>query len=151
MLLLLLLLLLGDESTFAALPIHGEIQVHPLCLCILGILKMEWLFRSRLKAKNLLYINQLLQVFNCFLRVLQGELVAPGTADMLYLDWGVLGKKDGSGADSRKREGSGVDSRLVRLNDFLFTANMDNLNIFKASGFQHACRDDGTFVTTADP
>ena len=29
--------------------------------------------RSRLKAKNLLYINQLLQVLSCFLTVLQGK------------------------------------------------------------------------------
>lgn len=39
----------------------------------------DWLvlllmLRSRLKAKNLMYINQLLQVLNCFLKVLQGLL-----------------------------------------------------------------------------
>ena len=36
------------------------------------------------------------------------------------------------------REGAGgvagqSDTRLVRLNDFLFTSNMDNINIFKVS------------------
>ncbi len=30
-----------------------------------------------------------------------------------------------------------MESKLIRLNDFLFTASMDNLNIFKAST-QHA-------------
>ena len=30
-----------------------------------------------------------------------------------------------------KKDGGGVDTKLIRLNDFLFTAHMDNINLFK--------------------
>lgn len=30
-----------------------------------------------------------------------------------------------------QNDGSGLDARLVSLNDFLFTSNMDHINMFK--------------------
>ncbi|CAD5124537.1 DgyrCDS12815 [Dimorphilus gyrociliatus] len=65
-------------------------------------------YRSRLKAKNLLYIKQLITILSCLIK--------------------ALGGKAGINADSQS---VGIDSRLETLNDFLFKNQLDHMNFFK--------------------
>ncbi|CAH3126080.1 unnamed protein product [Pocillopora meandrina] len=75
-------------------------------------------YRSRLKAKNLFYIQQLLYVLMCFLNCLGGkEQRKPESLSSAN----ELGTKD-----HRKQ-----DVKLLTINDFLFAAQMDNVNLFK--------------------
>ena len=76
------------------------------------------MFRSRLKAKNLMYINQLLQVLSCFLKVLQG--LSPIVVIISALSLSAAGNGH-------------ANSKLVRLNEFLFLSNLDNINMFKVN------------------
>ncbi|XP_076445975.1 ATP-dependent DNA helicase DDX11-like [Babylonia areolata] len=66
-------------------------------------------YRSRLRAKNLMYVKQILFVLSCLLRCLGGKTNVP--AD-----------QQNTGA---------TDVRLQTINNFLFTAKVDNLNLFK--------------------
>ncbi|XP_012940455.1 ATP-dependent DNA helicase DDX11, partial [Aplysia californica] len=66
-------------------------------------------FRSRLKAKNLLYVRQILFVLS--------HLAA------------VLGGKVDFTTDSQRNEKPGV--RLLTINNFLFEGQLDNFNLFK--------------------
>lgn len=66
-------------------------------------------FRSRLKAKNLMYIKQIVQILSSWIRCLGGKIgCAP---DML---------KTGP-----------TMSKLYTINNFLFATQMDNINLFK--------------------
>ncbi|XP_033632189.1 ATP-dependent DNA helicase DDX11-like [Asterias rubens] len=66
-------------------------------------------YRSRLKAKNLMYIKQILQVLTGWIRILGGKTDCP--------------------PDSQK---TGPEtSKLFTINDFLFAAQIDNINLFK--------------------
>ncbi|KAK7097155.1 ATP-dependent DNA helicase DDX11-like [Littorina saxatilis] len=72
-------------------------------------------YRSRLKAKNLMYVKQILFVLSCLLRCLGGKTDVP--------------------AD---KQNTGItDVRLLTINNFLFEAKFDNLNLFKVV---HYCR-----------
>ncbi len=74
------------------------------------------MYRSRLKAKNLMYINQLLHVLNCFLNALGGKGSDEGVKR------GVKAQGDVANEPS---------TQLMRLNDFLLSSSMDNINFFK--------------------
>ncbi|XP_078369659.1 ATP-dependent DNA helicase DDX11-like isoform X2 [Oculina patagonica] len=77
-------------------------------------------YRTRLKAKNLLYIQQLLYVLTCFLNCLGGKdqilskMISTTTAD-----------------EGGPKEAKMQDVKLKTINDFLFSAQMDNVNLFK--------------------
>ncbi|XP_038055247.1 ATP-dependent DNA helicase DDX11-like [Patiria miniata] len=66
-------------------------------------------YRSRLKAKNLMYIKQILQVLSGWIRCLGGKADCP--------------------PDTQK---TGPEtSKLFTINDFLFATQIDNINLFK--------------------
>ncbi|XP_022086709.1 ATP-dependent DNA helicase DDX11-like [Acanthaster planci] len=66
-------------------------------------------YRSRLKAKNLMYIKQILQVLSGWIRCLGGKVDCP--------------------PDTQK---TGPEtSQLYTINDFLFATQIDNINLFK--------------------
>ncbi|XP_071504230.1 ATP-dependent DNA helicase DDX11-like [Diadema antillarum] len=67
-------------------------------------------FKSRLLAKNLMYIKQLLQILSSWVR--------------------HLGGRTDSAPDSQKMPGTS-STRLFTINDFLFETQMDNINLFK--------------------
>ncbi|XP_064405283.1 ATP-dependent DNA helicase DDX11-like isoform X2 [Halichondria panicea] len=73
-------------------------------------------YRSRLKAKNLMYINQLLHVLNCFLNTLGSKGSDEGVKKVV--------KAQGEVANE-------PSTQLMRLNDFLLSSSMDNINFFK--------------------
>ncbi|XP_060086136.1 ATP-dependent DNA helicase DDX11-like [Ylistrum balloti] len=66
-------------------------------------------YRSRLKAKNLMYIKQILFVLSCLLKIVGGKTGLPGGKQF-------TGK---------------AETRMCTTNNFLFQANLDNLNLFK--------------------
>uniref|UniRef100_A0AAY4BU36 ATP-dependent DNA helicase DDX11 n=1 Tax=Denticeps clupeoides TaxID=299321 RepID=A0AAY4BU36_9TELE len=71
-------------------------------------------FRTRLKAKNLMYIKQILFV-------LEGLV-------------NTLGGKVGENPNSRRTE-PGKSTELQTINDFLFRAQIDNINLFKVQRY----------------
>ncbi|XP_048589126.1 ATP-dependent DNA helicase DDX11 [Nematostella vectensis] len=73
-------------------------------------------YRSRLKAKNLMYIKQLLYILSHFITCLGGK--APG------------GIKTSSNENGAFKPVQG-DVQLKSINDFLFMAQIDNMNLFK--------------------
>ncbi|CAH1785016.1 unnamed protein product [Owenia fusiformis] len=66
-------------------------------------------FKSRLLAKNLMYIKQLLYILASFIKCLGGKLGE--AANMQYLN--------------------SKETRLMTMNDFVFECQLDNLNLFK--------------------
>eukprot|EP00794_Sanderia_malayensis_P007331 gene7330-8151_t len=70
-------------------------------------------YRSRLKAKNLMYINQLLSILNAFIKFLTGT-------DK------VQENKEYVAKTTAKEECS-----LQTIDDFVFSVKIDNLNLFK--------------------
>lgn len=64
-------------------------------------------FRSRLKAKNLLYVKQILYVLNCLLRFLEGK------------------------TDNKKQRLEKSESKVLTVNQFLSDSGFDNINLFK--------------------
>ncbi|XP_051917307.1 ATP-dependent DNA helicase DDX11 isoform X2 [Hippocampus zosterae] len=69
-------------------------------------------FRSRLKAKNVMYIKQVLFVIEGLVR--------------------VLGGKVGQNPQSQTTEAA---TEMLTINNFLFRAQIDNINLFKLGGF----------------
>ncbi len=72
------------------------------------------MYRSRLKAKNLLYINQLLHVLTCFMKIL-------GTQTLF----------DSEPVKSQQSVSQEPATKLLKLNDFLLSSCTDNVNFFK--------------------
>ncbi|CAB4010317.1 ATP-dependent DNA helicase DDX11 isoform X1, partial [Paramuricea clavata] len=68
-------------------------------------------YKSRLKAKNLMYVKQILQVLSCLLACFDKS---PQNTD-------------GQQEESKQK----ADVKLLKINDFLFTTKMDNINLFK--------------------
>ncbi|XP_071846175.1 ATP-dependent DNA helicase DDX11-like [Apostichopus japonicus] len=68
-------------------------------------------YKSRLKAKNLMYIKQILQVLTAFI--------------------GALGSKPASTPATNQEAKPGSSTTLLTINDFLFEAKLDNINFFK--------------------
>ncbi|XP_033762374.1 ATP-dependent DNA helicase DDX11-like [Pecten maximus] len=66
-------------------------------------------YRSRLKAKNLMYIRQILFVLSCLLRSIGGKAGTPG----------------------EKQFTGRAETKMCTANNFLFQAKLDNLNLFK--------------------
>ncbi|XP_061180110.1 ATP-dependent DNA helicase DDX11-like isoform X1 [Saccostrea echinata] len=69
----------------------------------------EQRFRSRLKAKNLLYVKQILYILNCLVRFLGGR------AD-------INGAKQSAGK---------YETKVLTVNQFLSESGFDNINLFK--------------------
>ncbi|CAH3021764.1 unnamed protein product [Porites evermanni] len=78
---------------------------------------------SRLMAKNLLYIQQLLHILTCFLNCLGAGKDQKTTSSTLITanENNLLTAKE-----TRAQE-----VKLKTINDFLFSAQMDNVNLFK--------------------
>ncbi|XP_070554012.1 ATP-dependent DNA helicase DDX11-like isoform X2 [Ptychodera flava] len=70
-------------------------------------------YKSRLKAKNLMYIKQILYILTCLIK--------------------CLGGKVGIAPHAQKTGPSNV--KLMTINDFLFTNGMDNINLFKVQKY----------------
>ncbi|ELU04301.1 hypothetical protein CAPTEDRAFT_175213 [Capitella teleta] len=66
-------------------------------------------YHNRLKAKNLMYIRQILFILSAFIKVLGGKV----------------------GQIASEQEVSKNETRLQTINDFLFDSHLDNLNLFK--------------------
>ncbi|XP_015764669.1 PREDICTED: putative ATP-dependent RNA helicase DDX11-like protein 8 [Acropora digitifera] len=82
-------------------------------------------YRTRLKAKNLLYIQQLLYILICFLNCL-------GEKEMLSNSKMLLTAPAENGVLTGLREQRvPAEVKLKTINDFLFSAKMDNVNLFK--------------------
>uniref|UniRef100_H2Z3N7 Helicase ATP-binding domain-containing protein n=1 Tax=Ciona savignyi TaxID=51511 RepID=H2Z3N7_CIOSA len=77
-------------------------------------------FNTRLKAKNLFYVKQILYV-------LQNLLHA--TKSMNFVPFTVIPTK--GGASISKENKPKLNSRLLTVNDFLFSSKLDNINFFK--------------------
>ncbi|XP_064609498.1 ATP-dependent DNA helicase DDX11-like [Liolophura sinensis] len=89
-------------------------------------------YQSRLKAKNLLYIKQLLFVLQGFLRCLGGKAICQvhfGTG--IHID--TSHRKPGVAADQQTR--TDKDVKLQTINNFLFESNLDNVNLFKVKKY----------------
>ncbi|XP_072040850.1 ATP-dependent DNA helicase DDX11-like [Amphiura filiformis] len=89
-------------------------------------------YRSRLKAKNLMYIKQIVQVLASWIRCLGGRI--------------------GCAPDTQKT--GPASSKLFTINDFLFTTQMDNINLFKLQKYcerSHISRKLNGFVEKYQP
>ncbi|XP_074621921.1 ATP-dependent DNA helicase DDX11-like isoform X1 [Acropora palmata] len=82
-------------------------------------------YRTRLKAKNLLYIQQLLYILICFLNCLGGKEMVSNSKMLLTApaENGVL--------TGLREQRVPAEVKLKTINDFLFSAKMDNVNLFK--------------------
>ncbi|TRZ02600.1 hypothetical protein DNTS_016289 [Danionella cerebrum] len=69
-------------------------------------------YRSRLKAKNLMYIKQILFVLEGLVRTLGGKM-----------------------GQNPNTQSSTAGSELLTINDFLFKAEVDNINLFKVQKY----------------
>ncbi|XP_013417223.1 ATP-dependent DNA helicase DDX11-like [Lingula anatina] len=66
-------------------------------------------YQSRLKAKNLMYIKQILHILSACIKYLGGQTGIPAESQHSRL----------------------VDTKLQSINDFLFSSKLDNVNLFK--------------------
>ena len=106
------------------------------------LITIDLTLRSRLKAKNLMYIKQLLHILACFLKVLDNDPNRLCPVEKTTTD-PPPSEPPSSGTDSSLKyvercvAFNGVQSlgesstELMRLNDFLLSANADNINFFK--------------------
>ncbi|XP_046853376.1 ATP-dependent DNA helicase DDX11-like [Xenia sp. Carnegie-2017] len=72
-------------------------------------------YKSKLKAKNLMYVKQILQVLSCLLSCFEKSSQ----------------KNDDQGFCPKHSD----DVRLLKINDFLFATKMDNINLFKVKRY----------------
>ncbi|KAM6167608.1 ATP-dependent DNA helicase DDX11 [Erethizon dorsatum] len=94
--------------------IHGtEVSGSQLCQAHSQLLQYMERYRKRLKAKNLMYIKQLLYLLEKFVAVLGGNV------------------KQNPSAQSLLQTGT----ELKTINDFLFQSQVDNLNLFKVQRY----------------
>ncbi|KAI8507709.1 DEAD H (Asp-Glu-Ala-Asp His) box helicase 11 [Branchiostoma belcheri] len=85
-------------------------------------------YKSRLLAKNLRYIKQILHVLKHFIMCLGGKA-----------------------GQCPEEPSTGVPKvHLQTINDFLFTAGMDNINLFKLNGFVEKYQPSVTLQTAVD-
>ena len=70
-------------------------------------ISLPFRFRCRLKAKNLLYVKQVLFVLNCLIRFLGGQ------------------------TDEAKQRKEKMESKVLTVNQFLLNSGFDNINLFK--------------------
>ena len=80
-----------------------------------------------------MYINQLLHILNSFIKTMQGDAIKSIKLIMTYFypvsSTGVMcGQKVGG---ARSVMGGVEETQLLKLNDFLFTSHLDNVNFFK--------------------
>ncbi|CAG2185902.1 CHL1 [Mytilus edulis] len=66
-------------------------------------------YRSRLKAKNLLYIKQILYILSCLVKCIDGKTGIPG----------------------EQQTTKTVETKLITVNTFLDHSQLDNMNLFK--------------------
>ncbi|XP_021041364.1 ATP-dependent DNA helicase DDX11 isoform X3 [Mus caroli] len=104
------LVALGKEAR--ACPYYGSrfaIPAAQLCQAHSQLLQYMERYRKRLKAKNLMYIKQILYLLEKFVAVLGGNI------------------KQNPSTQSLSQTGS----ELKSINDFLFQSQVDNINLFK--------------------
>uniref|UniRef100_UPI00359026F4 ATP-dependent DNA helicase DDX11 n=1 Tax=Myxine glutinosa TaxID=7769 RepID=UPI00359026F4 len=94
--------------------IHSsEINGAQLCCAHSQLSQYLERYRCRLKAKNIMHITQLIFILSCFIR--------------------VLGGKVGSNPNLQTIKAPGAEVKSI--NDFLFAAGMDNINLFKVQKY----------------
>ncbi|XP_031550335.1 ATP-dependent DNA helicase DDX11-like [Actinia tenebrosa] len=81
-------------------------------------------YRTRLKAKNVMYIKQILFILSRFLSCLGGKATE-------------LGKPLTQQEPSKAPFASKPDVQLKTINDFLFSSQIDNVNLFKIGRYCH--------------
>ena len=84
-----------------------------------------------MKAKNLMYITQLLYMSSAFIKTLSGggaqsKAPPPSSSSSSTTARPPLPPQ----GEGEEEEGAG-ETKLLRLNDFLFASGLDNLNLFK--------------------
>ncbi|KAJ8249834.1 hypothetical protein COCON_G00230500 [Conger conger] len=93
--------------------IHSsEISAAQVCCAHSQLSQYQERYRNRLKAKNLMYIKQILFVLDGLVR--------------------VLGGKVGQNPHSQTSQ---AGTELLTINDFLFRAMIDNINLFKVQRY----------------
>lgn len=93
--------------------IHSvEVTGSQLCCAYSQLSQYVDRFRQRLKAKNIMYIKQLLFILSNFIK--------------------ALGGKAGSFADVQMGK---TVNKIQTINDFLFDTHLDNLNLFKVQRY----------------
>ncbi|XP_033615327.1 ATP-dependent DNA helicase DDX11 [Fukomys damarensis] len=94
--------------------IHStEVSGSQLCQAHSQLLQYTERYRKRLKAKNLMYIKQILYLLEKFVAVLGGNIRRnPGTQSV-----------------------SPTGTELKTINDFLFQSQVDNINLFKVQRY----------------
>jgi chromosome transmission fidelity protein 1 len=75
-------------------------------------------YKSRLKAKNLMYVNHILDILHCLIKAVTAT---EGTSD----------RRPAATESSHSKTDSQSEVKLFRLNDFLFSSGLDNINLFK--------------------
>lgn len=94
--------------------IHStEVNGSQLCQAHSQLLQYMERYRKRLKAKNLMYIKQILYLLEKFVAVLGGNVKQNPTTQSL----------------------SQTGSELKSINDFLFQSQVDNINLFKVQRY----------------
>ena len=87
-----------------------------------------------MKAKNLMYITQLLYMSSAFIKTLSGggarSKAPPSSSSSSSSSTLARPPLPPQGEGEEEEEGAG-ETKLLRLNDFLFASGLDNLNLFK--------------------
>uniref|UniRef100_A0A669F742 ATP-dependent DNA helicase DDX11 n=1 Tax=Oreochromis niloticus TaxID=8128 RepID=A0A669F742_ORENI len=95
--------------------IHSaELSGAQLCRAHSQLIQYADRYKSRLKAKNLMYIKQILFVIEGLVRVLGGEFIHIKAQICNYSFFFVL-----------------LGTEMLTINNFLFKAQIDNINLFK--------------------
>ncbi|NWJ07277.1 DDX11 helicase, partial [Crypturellus undulatus] len=98
--------------------IHSaEVSGAQLCCAHSQLLQYMERYRKRLKAKNLMYIKQILYLLQQFVSVLGGKKMFYPGANFLFSTPSFSG------------------TELKSINDFLFQSQIDNINLFKVQRY----------------
>ncbi|CAE1316923.1 DDX11 [Acanthosepion pharaonis] len=94
--------------------IHSvEVTGAQMCRAHSQLSQYEQRYRNRLKAKNLMYINQILFILSRFVNYIGGKL----------------------NIASNEQHLSKIESKIMTINDFLYETKLDNINLFKVLNY----------------
>lgn len=94
--------------------IHSvEVTGAQMCRAHSQLSQYEQRYQSRLKAKNLMYIKQILFVLSRFVTYIGGKL----------------------NIASKEQHLSKIESKIMTINDFLYETKLDNINLFKVLNY----------------
>lgn len=94
--------------------IHSvEVTGAQMCRAHSQLSQYEQRYRNRLKAKNLMYINQILFILSRFVNYIGGKLDIASNEQHL----------------------SKIESKIMTINDFLYETKLDNINLFKVLNY----------------